>query len=176
MKITQEYLKHFFHYDPDTGVFARIRRIKPHTQNKTADCYRIPTAKTLNGYLQVGICGKLKIVHRLIFVYMEGVEPEEDVDHINGDRSDNRWENLRKVSRRENLRNAGLRTDNNSGVIGVCFSKSHNKWIANISSDSKRINIGNFDTKEEAIKAREEYEKLLNYHPNHGKRKGWGSR
>jgi hypothetical protein len=93
---------------------------------------------------------------------MTGLDPIE-IDHIDGDRSNNKWSNLKNGTKTNNLRNLALRRDNTSGHHGVTFSKRQQKWVA-------QIIIGSFDSKEEAIAARKKYEALLGYHPNHGGR------
>lgn len=80
------------------------------------------------------------------------------VDHINRDKSDNRKCNLRCCKREENNRNRGLFSTNTSGVTGVFFDKERGKWVANISYNKKRIHIGRYASKDDAIMARLEKE------------------
>jgi len=89
---------------------------------------------------------KNQLVHRLIWLMSYGEIPEEDIDHINGNRSDNRLENLREVSRMENLWNR-------HNVKGYIFNPSTRKYQARICHNYKRIHIGVFDTPEEATAA-----------------------
>lgn len=93
------------------------------------------------GYRVVMIDKKPYYSHRLIWLYHYGYFPENDVDHINRDRSDNRIENLRETSRQCNLRNASLRPDNKSGVKGVTFYNRENKWIAYIRVNNKNRHL-----------------------------------
>lgn len=88
--------------------------------------------------------------HRLVMNARQG----QVVDHINRNRADNRKENLRCCTRFENNLNRGKRSTNKSGVIGVHYDKKRNKWIANITYNKKRIFIGRYKTKQEAVKAR----------------------
>lgn len=88
--------------------------------------------------------------HRIVM----NAKPDEIVDHINRKRTDNRKCNLRVCKRAENDRNRGLYATNSSGVSGVHFDKKRNKWIASITYDHRRIFIGRFSHKEEAIRAR----------------------
>ena len=81
-------------------------------------------------------------------------QEDEIVDHINHKRADNRKRNLRVCKRAENDRNRGLYATNTSGISGVHFDKKRNKWIANITYNRRRIFIGRFSHKEEAIRAR----------------------
>lgn len=80
--------------------------------------------------------------------------PEQTVDHINKNKADNRKKNLRCCLRTENGRNKGLYITNTSGVTGVCFDKKRKKWVASITFERQKINIGRFDRKEDAIMAR----------------------
>lgn len=86
--------------------------------------------------------------------YILGLEKGDmDVNHINGDRSDNRKRNLRLVTRKQNGYNRGVYSTSSSGYRGVYFRKDNNKWRAVINKDYKRYNIGSFDCKHEAAKA-----------------------
>lgn len=92
--------------------------------------------------------------HRIVM----GAKPQQIVDHINGNRADNRKSNLRCCSRAENGRNRRLSAINKSGITGVYFDNERHKWAANIIFNSKRIFLGRFEKKEDAIKARIEKE------------------
>jgi hypothetical protein len=96
-----------------------------------------------------------------------GDEPQ-DIDHINGNRRDNRIANLRAVDRRENMRNARLRSNNTSGIVGVTFSRDRKKWVAQI-NDGKVRSLGRFDKFEDAVEARKAAERRAGFHPNHGR-------
>ena len=97
--------------------------------------------------------------HRLAFLYMEGYFPENDVDHINRIKDDNRWCNLREVFRSCNMRNCDMMKTNTSGITGVRFNKFNQKWVARTLLFDKRVNLGYFDNKLDAAKARWEAEK-----------------
>lgn len=92
------------------------------------------------------------------------------VDHINGDRSDNRIENLRCIPQGENNKNRCIDNRNSSGHLGVFFNTYHNRWSARIYVEGQLKDLGNFTTKEEAIQARQKGEQDYGYHQNHGKR------
>jgi hypothetical protein len=170
--LTKEYVRSFLHYDPDTGLMKRIMRRS--FAGNWLPCNSVPKSKTIAGYLQINVDSRPYVVHRLAFVYMEGFMPDCDVDHINGVRTDNRWSNLRLVNRQDNLRNMGVRKDNTSGVPGVSYDKSKNKWHAYIHvHTSERLSLGYFPSIDEAIAARKGAEMLIGYHPNHGARPTW---
>lgn len=105
--------------------------------------------------------------HRVIFKMYYGFDPQE-VDHINGDGLDNRIHNLRSVSPTENKRNLRLQKHNTSGVSGVCFNKTFNKWWAYIKLSGKQKSLGYFTKLEDAVAARKLAEIKYNFHPNHG--------
>ena len=170
--ITQEILRTVCHYDPVTGVFKRV--MKKSWKGNWYSCDSIPKSITSYGYLQMNFDGWPYLVHRLIFMYVYGDFPKQDVDHINGDRVDNRLVNLRLVSRQDNLRNQGVRNDNTSGHVGVSFDKRSNKFHAYIGIGSgERTSLGHFLTLGEAVNARKTAEVEIGYHSNHGGRQGW---
>lgn len=171
MKPTQRNLKLLCHYDPDTGVFMRIRKIT--WTGNIIDFESIPNKVTRFGYYQINIFGRPYAVHRLIFLYMKGRFPTHDVDHINGNRMDNRWVNLREVTRRENMMNVGIRSNNTTGVTGVSRRKDTGKYAAYVDVMGRRVRLGNFDTLSEAAEARTKANEQHGFHLNHGKRERW---
>lgn len=123
------------------------------------------------GYRRGGFHGHQYTAHRVIWALVHGEWPPEDIDHINGDRADNRIENLRAVSRGENGRNRGRDRRNASGVTGVFHLAPDDVWVAHITVDRKRKHIGRFKDRDEAIRARQAAEAALGFHPNHGQRR-----
>ena len=107
--------------------------------------------KTYKGYAK---SPQREIVHRLIMDCPEGMV----VDHINHDKSDNRKSNLRICTAKENSRNRRIAKNNTSGANGVSYRKDKNKWRVRITYNRKVIHIGDYDTIEEAKKARREAE------------------
>lgn len=164
MELTQAYLKTQLHYDPETGVFTRIASAS--NASKVGNTIK---AKHGGGYALVRLQGKAYLLHRLAFLYMEGEFPAQQVDHINGIRSDNSFVNLRRVSPQTNCRNQKVRRDNASGHHGVWFSAPTNRWHAFITVNMKRKFIGSFPNIEDAINARKQHEHLYGFHPNHGR-------
>ena len=124
---------------------------------------------TSNGYLHGAVDGVDALAHRVIWKIVTGEDPE-DIDHINGDRADNRFDNLRSCSRSENMRNRGISSNNKTGHHGVWQVTCSEHWYAQIEHDGKVETLGSFPTKAEAVQARIEAEQRLGFHPNHGKR------
>lgn len=175
--LTQQDVQQLLDYDSTTGLLYWKTR-SPDLFNNQRLCnswnaqYAGKEAFTSDngrGYKQGTINNKLYKAHRIIFLMNYGYWPDQ-IDHIDQNRSNNRLSNLREVSNTENQKNARKRVDNTSGKTGVTWNKLVNAWYARIGVNGVKVTIGRFDTKEEAIKARLEAEKLYNYHPNHGKR------
>ncbi len=173
--LEQSVLRAWIYYDPITGEFYRTKKIIPKS-GRVVECWKKVTGTNNRGYVWVNLFGDMYLAHRLAFLYVLGRHPENEVDHINGDRLDNRWDNLRECSPFENSRNQGIRKDNTSGVRGVTFWKNtrgKKPWVARISHQGERILIGNFETFEEAVAARKNAEREYGYHKNHGGRESW---
>jgi hypothetical protein len=157
LNLTQKFLKSRLLYDPMTGVFS------------THEDPTTPVGSIQKGYLYIGLAGRSYASHRLTFLYMIGEFPPEEVDHINRNRLDNRWDNLRPATHSENNRNKRINRNNTSGKMGVVWHKRKQRWEARISSNDIRRCLGYFDKLDDAIAAREKAERELGYHENHGK-------
>ncbi|MCP4493278.1 MAG: HNH endonuclease [Gammaproteobacteria bacterium] len=150
--LTQEYLKKKFHYVPQTGVFVRKGRVR--TRGRATKAKRCGSL-LFTGYLSVTIQYKAYTLHRLAFLYMQGYFPEHEVDHINGVRTDNRWENLRHVTRRCNTQNSCLHSLNSSGYKGVSWDgRKGGHWRSYITIMGKQISLGYYKCKLDAGLAR----------------------
>ena len=100
-----------------------------------------------NGYLNLSFNNKIYLAHRIVWAIVKREDPLElQIDHINENKFDNRIANLRKASREQNM-------CNQKNVKGYCFNKQHKKWGAKIKLNGKAINLGYFDTKEQAREA-----------------------
>ena len=108
--------------------------------------------------------------HRLLFCFFHKSSFEGfEIDHIDQNGLNNQIENLRSVTSEDNARNAKQREDNKSGYTGVCWDNQRQEWMARISADGRRINLGRFTKKREAIFRRRLAEIAAGYHPNHGR-------
>ena len=159
-------LKNILNYDPSTGVFTwavdRGGAIKRGNVAGGIDRH---------GYRRIRTGGTQYACGRVAWFLMKGVWPVSDIDHINQNRSDNRWSNLRLVTRQENLQNASQRKNNKSGVVGVDWMLGTGKWRACIYVSGKWIFLGYHTNKFEAVCARKTAEQKYSFHPNHGKMK-----
>ena len=120
------------------------------------------------GYRKIYILGIPILAHRAVWAYHYGEWPKGQIDHINGVRSDNRLQNLRDVTQRENGRNQRLHSNNTTGISGICWDKKNRNWTVRIKHNGKRIWLGSFREMPDAIFARKAAEKKFGYHPNHG--------
>jgi len=163
-KLTRGLIHELFSYDKKTDIlFWKVSRSGIKASGE-AGCINN------HGYRAVKINGKSYHAHRLIWLYVNGEFPKE-LDHINHNRADNRIENLREVSRTENLQNASLYKNNLSGVIGVHCCESSKKWGAYITVNYRRKHLGYFTNKKDAIEARKKAERKHNFHENHGRKR-----
>lgn len=133
-------------YDPETGLF---RWRAPRSTRKTGQPAGWPRSR---GYIGICIDGKTFDAHRLAVLYQTGAWPSDDIDHINGDKSDNRWQNLRPATRAQNHANKTVRKDNKLGVKGV-YRNERGGYRASIQVKGKVIYLGSFATIEDAAKA-----------------------
>lgn len=139
--LTAETLRELLDYDPKTGMLAwRVARSGTNGIGSIAGCVNE------NGYRRICIHGRRFLAHRLAWLYVHGVWPANEIDHINGVRRDNRLANLREATRSENKRNEGANTRNTSGFKGVCWNKRERKWTAEIVVNGKRSFLGLFST------------------------------
>ena len=142
-----EKLKQYLTYSPKTGLFYWVAASSDKTKiGDVAGCLR------KDGYIKIRVFGKSYLAHRLAWFFVHGVWPEEEIDHINRVRNDNRIENLRSILKRQQQQNMKLTTKNTSGFVGVSQRKN-GKWRASIVIKQKFIALGVFDTPEEASKA-----------------------
>lgn len=128
-------------------------------------------AISLFGYRVGAIFQVNYFAHRIVWTMTYGRAPDGIIDHINGDRTDNRIENLRQVSCSENFKNASLSKRNKSGSIGVHWCATNARWIAQIGLDGKSKHLGSFKTLEDALACRKEAEAECGFHKNHGRLK-----
>lgn len=171
----QTFLQEALRYEPSSGELFWLERPRQHffsdTQYKRVNTRYTDqpalSSKSNEGYLVGGINGVVYQAHRIIWKMMTGQDPQY-IDHINGDRTDNSWNNLRNVPWQTNYQNQRKPRNNSSGVIGVYQFKGSNSWIARICVNHRHINLGTFAEFHDAVKARKQAELDYGFHPNHG--------
>jgi hypothetical protein len=154
--------RRLFDYNPVTGhVYWKIPRGYKIKAGDRAGCiYR--------DYRWIHYRGKSYLEHRLIWLWMTGQYPADHIDHINHDKIDNRWCNLRSVSEAVNHRNKPLYRSNTSGTAGVTWDKQKQQWHAYIRYNKKLTHLGFFDELSDAVLARQQAKDNKHFHPNHG--------
>lgn len=148
IEISQEELKEVLDYNPDTGVFRwKIYRASNAKVGDVAGCIH-----KVNGYHEIGYNYQVYKAHRLAWIYAYGSIPEYiQIDHIDGNRANNRISNLRPCSNAENQKNRKIGKDNTSGYKGVSWNTRLGKWVVNVGLNNKRIYLGGYVDKAEAI-------------------------
>ena len=155
-------LKERVSYCPNTGIIRWLKHTYPGRVNKIADY------KGTSGYRRLSIGRKTWLSHRVAFALMTGKFPENDVDHINRIKDDNRWANLREVSKAENARNRGRNPHSKVGEVGIWYNKRTFKYVAEITYNGKKVFQKSYDNVEDAIRERKAKAIELGFHDNHG--------
>lgn len=142
-------LREFLTYDPETGIFTwSITLSNNAPTGKKAGCL------THDGYWKIRIKTKECLAHRLAWFYMTGKWPSSYIDHKDGNKLNNKFSNLREVTRSGNQHNMwNPQKNSKSGILGVSPHKPTGLWRANICLNNKRIELGLFETKEQAREA-----------------------
>lgn len=154
--LTAKRLREMFNYDRETGVFFRLPREAKTQKDRT---YNTRFANRPAGYIcprgfhEISVDNKIYRAHRLAWLYVHGEWPENEIDHINGNTSDNSLSNLRPATRQENARNIGRRSHNTSGLKGVIWFKQTKKWRAALTVNNQHHSLGYYDTREAAYEA-----------------------
>ncbi len=156
MALTQTELKELLRYEPKTGNFywLSFRRGKA-LEGSTAGC-------VMNtGYIGIKIKSERYVAHRLAWLYMTGAWPEDRIDHIDGDRANNKWKNLREATVSQNVCNSDVRTDNDAGFRGVCWHPKSGRWAVKTQFGDKSYALGYFAIQSDAVKFAEMCRSLL---------------
>lgn len=166
--LTAAYVRSILYYDPETGVFTwRARPASMFNDGKHSAAHRASLWNSRysgtvagkiddRGYRIICISSRMYRAHRLAWLWMAGDWPTAEIDHVNLDKDDNCWSNLREATHSQNMINRRLHRNNTSGCKGVHWHKRDKKWSAQISKDKRRINLGYFETREDAQSARKE--------------------
>ena len=143
-RVTHKEIRDLFEYDADNGVFIRFVGIPGASAGIVKGCIRP------DGYDQISVNRKRELTHRLVWLWVHGYLPEQ-IDHIDGNRLNNRVSNLREATTSQNHGNIGISSTNTSGYKGVRLRGK--RWSAAIKKNGKFRYIGTFDTPEEAYSA-----------------------
>ena len=151
--LTKEQVRLELNYDPETGIFTRKTPSKKYKIGEIVGC-------DCNGYVYICCDKKNRYAHRLAWLYVYGYIPKY-VDHINGNKKDNRIANLRETTISQNMHNSKKPKNNTSGIKGVYFHKKSQKWMARVHLNNKCIYLGIFENIEDAQKSVTESRKKL---------------
>ena len=160
--LTAEYVRSILDYDHETGKLTwRARPIEMfcdgrHPAGDKCSAWNARFAgkeagsRKTSGYIMVGVDGLLTPAHRLAWLWMTGAWPKDQIDHINLDKYDNRFTNLRESDQCENMSNRNAPSHNTSGYKGVSWHKYMGMWVARIQTRRKPVVLGYFSSKIEA--------------------------
>ncbi len=164
--ITQETLKSLLNYNHETGLFRWLKRRRGARKNLIAGC--LWTNKGGKSYIRIVINQKHYLAHRLAWLYITGSFPVDEIDHADGNGTNNKFSNISDVYHSQNSKNVKLRADNKSGITGIHWDKALNKWLAQIRIENKVIYLGIYKTIFAAAYARHAAELEHEFHKNHG--------
>lgn len=160
----------YLHYDADTGLFTWRERDGNASFNTRFAGKPALRTKDSRGYYRGELFYRFVWAHRVAYFMCYNVGIPQDIDHINGVRTDNRIVNLRSVTVAENRKNAARRSDNTSGITGVSWMKTKQRWRARFyTNGGEERHIGLYQCKEEAESALRGYRAAHGYHANHGR-------
>jgi hypothetical protein len=153
--LTQTRLKEVLDYDPETGFFTRRLKQTGVKQGK------ITGSLLREGYVVTSVDCKIYKCHRLAWLYITGAWPTGQIDHINGNRSDNRFDNLRDVSKQQNIENQRKAQQSNKSTNELGTWKNGSGFAARISHNNTKLYLGTFATVAEAKAAYVTAKRLL---------------
>jgi hypothetical protein len=132
-------------YEPDSGRIFWLNSERPKKNGQETGLFI-----NAHGYRSMPFKGCIYLIHRLAWVYMTGAFPARQIDHINHDKLDNRWANLREVTSAQNQQNRKPRRNSKSGMLGVAWSSTSQTWFAQICHNRRVKNLGSYKTPHEA--------------------------
>ena len=163
MMITHGVLRDRFTYNESDGFFYFNKNI---SNKKSGD---IAGSLMPSGYRVIRVFGRRYYAHRLAWLYVYGKWPDNQIDHINGNKDDNRITNLRNASSCQNNQNSRINKSNSSGFKGVSWNKKSKKWRAYCGAFGRQVHIGLFDDINDAAAAVHEFRsRAHNEFANHG--------
>jgi len=164
---TAELVKKTFWYDPETGLLYRFKSV-PKCKLEQPAGYPQKNCRSGKTYIRVRMNNGQYMAHRLAWVLVHGAWPAGELDHEDGDGTNNRLTNLREVTHGQNQKNMRRPSHNSSGYVGVVWLKDDKKWSARVYKGNKTICYGVYTDKQDAIAARKAAEAEHGFHQNHG--------
>ena len=174
-------LRRLLRYEPETGRLywlprtpdlfkTTTKRTAQHSCNAwNSRCANKQAFTRRGAALQGTLLGKTCLAHRVAWALHCGAWPENEIDHINGNRHKNNIQNMRDVTHKVNSRNLAVPATNTSGIMGVSWHKQRKRWRADIKADKYHRHLGYFEKVEDAVAARKAAERDLGFHRNHGR-------
>ena len=148
-ELSAEKLRELLHYESETGIFTR--KVSTARLAKVGD---VAGCLDGHGYLIIQLQSRKYKAHRLAWLHTYGVWPKGQLDHVNRVRTDNRIDNLREATNKQNQQNRSTNSDSTSGHSGVVWYRRASKWQAKITHSQKHIHLGYFSILEDAVAAR----------------------
>lgn len=165
--LSVEHARDILNYDHISGVISwKVDCRGGVRSGSEAGCLAVRGRVT---YRSVRVNKELYLSHRLAWFLYYGVWPRDQIDHIDGNGLNNKIENLRDVTHKENKLNHPIPISNTSGAVGVYAWKRDKCWRASIGVNGKQVNLGLFKTFEEAFSARKKAEEIYGFHKNNGR-------
>jgi hypothetical protein len=177
-------LRQLLRYDAETGAFTWREKL-PDQVDAAQETTRVRIARnwnarfagkpafmnvSLRGY-HTGVIERVRhYAHRVAWAMHHGEWPQDEIDHINGDRLDNRMCNLRVASRSDQMKNLGRQARNKTGFLGIWWDEARQNYQAYIRANGRKISLGRFATLDAARQARLDAEERFGFHANHGAR------
>jgi len=163
---TYERISELLRYEPESGRFYWRKDRGKASMGDEAGVIDTDTGNAPD-YIRIGVDYKLRLAHRLAYLLMTGYWPPEQIDHLDGDGTNNCWENIRAVSDIGNKRNYRLQANNSSGFRGIYWNKKACKWHVQIKNNGHAYHRGMFTNLDDAIQARLDAEiELWGCHPD----------
>lgn len=151
--LSAEYVRARLDYNPETGEFFWKHSDLVRKKSWNTKFAGKPAGFVKFGYVAISLLDKPYMAHRLAWIFMTGEWPTDEIDHIDLDKTNNKFANLRQATPVTNHGNLGLFKNNTSGFKGVYWEPKNKKWAARIKFDKVSRRLGLFKTKEDAAEA-----------------------
>lgn len=161
------YILDHFSYDPFTGLITREKWSKGSKAPGTVVGAPSPSG-TGKDYLVMMVNKRRYYAHRVAWLLMTGEQPPKEVDHIDGNGLNNKWDNLRKADRSSNMKNCRKHRNGNPLMMGISKRPENGKYRARITVNGKTITLGTFSNYVDAVEARKKALSEHGFHENHG--------